>query len=69
MTDRRVLCWGADQVNFGRGAAETDLTPRPAGGGSTFQAISVGQIHVCGLDTGGRLRCWGDTILGALGIR
>ena len=66
-SDSRVFCWGADQTNYGRSAAETDFTPRPIAG--AFSAVSAGQIHVCALDAGGRLRCWGDTILGALGIR
>lgn len=64
-----AYCWGADYATFGRDVSSTDVAPRVAAGGMQFRAISAGQVHVCGLDAGGRLRCLGDSIRGALGIR
>ena len=65
-----TYCWGSDNVNYGQDIASTDqIAPRPAPGGVRFRTVSVGQVHGCGLDDAGRLHCWGDTILGALGIR
>jgi alpha-tubulin suppressor-like RCC1 family protein len=65
-----AYCWGSDNVNHGDDIERTALIgPRPVPGGTRFRTVSIGQVHGCGLDTGGRLHCWGDTILGALGIR
>jgi len=62
--NRFVYCWGSDMIEVWD---HEHLAPRIAAGRTQFSSISVGQLHACGLDPNGRVLCWGDTILGALG--
>ena len=70
VSDRgQLYCWGADSkslTNLAHWAHE--LGPRLVAGGARFNAVSVGQAHYCVLD-GSRAKCWGETMLGALGNR
>jgi alpha-tubulin suppressor-like RCC1 family protein len=71
ITSRQLAyCWGADLLSVGQNDVRRErVEPMLAASATRLRRVSVGQAHVCGIDTGGRLRCWGDTILGALGIR
>ena len=71
ITDREALyCWGADSKSLTDIAYWADeLRPRVVADGTRFAAVSLGPSHLCGLDRAGRLLCWGDTMLGALGAR
>ena len=68
-SDREQLfCWGADSkslTNLAHWAHE--LRPRLVG--DRFHAVTAGQSHYCVIDRSGRARCWGESILGALGPR
>lgn len=65
-----AYCWGADNLNFGQDVARSDeMRPRVAASGLRLRTVSVGQVHICALDMSNRLRCWGDTTLGRLGVR
>jgi alpha-tubulin suppressor-like RCC1 family protein len=71
VTSRQVgYCWGADLLSAGHNNIRNDVVePTPAARGAPLRHISVGQSYACALTTNGHLLCWGDTILGALGIR
>jgi hypothetical protein len=43
-------------------------TPMEVGDGKTFQSLSAGRYHTCGVDLSGAAYCWGDNGYGALGI-
>jgi alpha-tubulin suppressor-like RCC1 family protein len=66
---RKVYCWGADQLSLGERILPESVEPRTAAAGMQFRMISTGLIHACGVDTRGRVQCWGDTIKGAFGVR
>ena len=70
VTDRgQLYCWGADSKSLTDLAHWAhELSPRLVAGGARFNAVSVGQSHYCVLD-GSRAKCWGETMLGALGNR
>lgn len=70
VSDRgQLYCWGADSKSLTNLAHWShELRPRLVAGGARFNAISVGQVHYCVLD-GSRAKCWGETVLGALGNR
>lgn len=61
---RTAYCWGSDMVDVWD---HEHLAPRIVAARTQLRSISVGQLHGCGLDLNGRLLCWGDTVLGALG--
>ena|GEM_PF-407342 len=71
-TEGKAYCWGRNQYGaLGDGGATVGngLTPvavvMPAG--KRFRDISVGQDHVCAVDTDGGAWCWGSAELGRLG--
>lgn len=39
-------------------------TPVPVAGGHTFQSLSAGYFHTCGLTTSGAVLCWGGAPIG-----
>ncbi len=67
--DGEAACWGANdrgQLGTGRvSAAEAD--PETVAGGLSFQVVSAGLRHTCGLDGGGEVWCWGANEVGQLG--
>ncbi len=68
-TSGAAYCWGwssAGQLGNGT-TAYTNPTPVPVSGGLTFQAVSTGYAHTCGLTTTGAVYCWGDNSEGELG--
>ena len=68
-TGGSVYCWGADdrgQLGDGSiGSTVVRLTPGLVASG--FVAVAAGQVHTCGLTTGGAAYCWGDNSSGQLG--
>jgi cysteine-rich repeat protein len=75
LEDRSVRCWGANAYGeLGYGHTEhigDDEAPSEAGdvdlGDVTVLGLAAGGRHTCALLTGGRVRCWGDGLAGALG--
>ena len=77
-TDGRAFCWGTQDLGrLGNGVAVEPppddpvlgpgvRVPVPVSGGLTFESISAGSIHTCGVVTDGRAFCWGGGD-GALG--
>jgi alpha-tubulin suppressor-like RCC1 family protein len=65
----KIQCWGSGvwgQLGDGtRSLYQT--TPVNVSGGETFNALSLGPSHACGLTVGGRLFCWGYDAAGQLG--
>ena len=63
-------CWGDNTYgqlgNMSQGG--TSSTPVRVAGGHSFQSISAGQFHSCGITTGGALLCWGLAREGELGV-
>ena len=49
--DGAAYCWGIPWEEW--------LTPQPVPGGGTFNSLSVGLKHACGVPPDGRPRCWG----------
>ena len=70
ITSRQLAyCWGADLLSIGQNdTRHGQIEPTLVARGAKVQQVSVGQAWVCALSSG-TLLCWGDTILGALGIR
>ena len=67
-------CWGWNlNGQLGAASAETcsgqacSTTPLTVAGGLTFQSLSSGATHVCGLIVSGRAYCWGANDAGQLG--
>lgn len=65
-----AYCWGQNETQAsGIGAGETLFASQPVRveGDHTFQLVSVGRAHVCGLTMDGQALCWGDGAAGQLG--
>jgi alpha-tubulin suppressor-like RCC1 family protein len=64
-----AYCWGDNSYGqLGTGTVTSqEPTPLPVTGGHTFQSVSVGYIHTCGLTTAGDAYCWGNNYHGQLG--
>jgi len=64
-----ALCWGSN--DFGQLGAGVlgglSNTPVQVAGGLSFQSISAGGDHTCGITTGGAAFCWGGNTAGQLG--
>lgn len=60
-TNGSVRCWGDNQ--YGQLGATSGSGPQPplavTGLSGTIAAISIGPLHSCALNTGGRVSCWG----------
>src|SRR5205807_767760 len=46
---------------------QSSLVPVPVTEGLTFSGVSAGDLHTCGLTTGGLVYCWGSDVYGQLG--
>lgn len=78
-TDGVGYCWGGISFSsglynpvMGNGSAMMRYKPHPITvtgipGAKTFQKISVGQYHACGLMTDGEVYCWGNSLYSRLG--
>ena len=65
-----AYCWGNNLWGvLGIGAPDLNqhATPEAVLGGRAFEQISAGSAHVCALDTGGVVWCWGNGTTGQLG--
>jgi len=65
-----AYCWGSDIFGFGSlgtGDSAPHNTPTAVAGGHLFKAIDGGNVHTCGLTTGGDVYCWGWGAWGQLG--
>jgi len=67
-----AYCWGDN--NYGQLGNSANLfthnpnpVPLPVSGGLTFQTVSAGYLHTCGVTTAGSVYCWGDNSEGELG--
>ncbi|MBL8297850.1 MAG: hypothetical protein JNN30_05810 [Rhodanobacteraceae bacterium] len=68
-----VWCWGADysgDLGNGGDVRSLRLLPTPVIGlaGVAAGSLTIGGTHACAATSSGSLRCWGDDLLGALGI-
>jgi alpha-tubulin suppressor-like RCC1 family protein len=67
-TTGAVLCWGANaEGELGSGAFITSVAPVQVAGGGTWQALTAGSAHACGIKAGAAY-CWGLNNVGQLGI-
>jgi alpha-tubulin suppressor-like RCC1 family protein len=68
-TDGKAYCWGQnDNGALGIGTSGTvEYSPVAVAGGLTFQSVTAGQNHSCGLTTSGAAYCWGQNSFGQLG--
>lgn len=69
-----TYCWGPESEKLGIGATSPQYpnrtyhsTPVEVTGAPPFVALSVGQLHACGLTATGDAWCWGDGSDGELG--
>jgi alpha-tubulin suppressor-like RCC1 family protein len=65
-----AYCWGDNRYGeLGNGTAIIGPTSAPVAvsGGLTFQSISAGFQHACGVTTAGAAYCWGSNTSGELG--
>lgn len=73
-TEGRVWCWGdnsSGQLGNGENGEGSDdanqLTPVAVSTDVAFDSIVSGQLHTCGLTSGGEAWCWGAYASGQLG--
>jgi alpha-tubulin suppressor-like RCC1 family protein len=68
-TGGAAYCWGPNDNGQGGLGTQLGFTTEPTAvaGGLTFQAISAGMLHACGVTTAGAAYCWGDNTNGELG--
>lgn len=80
-TGGTAYCWGfAANGRLGNGTTTgpqtcivgnfpwpCSMTPVAVSGGLSFTAVNAGNVHTCGLTTGGAAYCWGLNALGELG--
>jgi alpha-tubulin suppressor-like RCC1 family protein len=70
-TEGVAFCWGLNDLGeLGNGFNYTFPNPNPlplAVPGVQFRQLSATQGHVCGVDTSGRIVCWGSNSTGQLG--
>lgn len=65
-----AYCWGANtdgQLGIGTSTPTPSSTPVAVTGGLTFQAVSNGLIHSCGVTTSEEAYCWGNNNSGQRG--
>lgn len=63
-----AYCWGANgRGQLGRGATNTVGAPAAVVGGVTFDALSAGGQHTCGISAADDVYCWGANQYGQLG--
>ncbi len=79
LADGRITCWGynvygqlglGDTVDRGDAPGElgASLAPISLGAGATIAAVTTGFAHTCTLLTDGRVKCWGGSPFGAVGL-
>src|SRR5207245_2678380 len=72
-TNGAAYCWGINsegQLGTATNAEcgiRCSTIPLPVDGGLTFQSVSAGIYHTCGVTTNGAAYCWGSTSYGQLG--
>ena len=63
-----LYCWGLNTYGqLGDGSNASKDSPALVTGGRSWQAITVGSSHSCGITTGGEVYCWGANTSGQLG--
>lgn len=64
-----VYCWGANNYSQASGTAGTSTvtSPQLVDSGVSYQKISAGFDHTCGITSDGSVRCWGNGVQGQLG--
>lgn len=70
--DKTVWCWGNNQLQqLGAGptgsAIRTATMPVAVAGGGTYEKLSSGGVHTCGIRSDKSLWCWGSNTYGQLG--
>jgi alpha-tubulin suppressor-like RCC1 family protein len=68
--DGKGYCWGYNgEGQLGIGSNDVSLHSRPlaVAGGLTFQRLTTGTSHTCGVSTNNRVYCWGSNDKGQLG--
>ncbi|HEY0713187.1 MAG TPA: hypothetical protein VGF45_10975, partial [Polyangia bacterium] len=69
LSDGTVRCWGDNRNGqLGNGEFGNDRSvPRPVMGLSGVVQLAAGHYSTCAVVTGGKVRCWGRNLFGALG--
>ena len=68
LSDKSILCWGANESHQLGDGSTTD-TNKPTGGGSVFNALGLtsGAYHSCAVLQNRLINCWGFNLDGQLG--
>lgn len=70
-TDGAAYCWGFSNwggaLGDGTTAPSNSTTPVPVSGGHSFQSVTAGVGHSCGVRSDGAALCWGYNFFGQLG--
>src|SRR2546426_265740 len=79
-TSGAAYCWGSNSsgqlggppsaacsIDYYGNGVPCSVIPLAVAGGLTFAAVSAGNVHTCGVTTGGAAYCWGDNTQGQLG--
>ncbi len=68
VTPGGTTCWGQGALGeLGNGTTEPARVPTPVSDAATFQFVTAGYTHTCGLDASGAAWCWGSNFGGELG--
>jgi len=62
-TSGAAYCWGDNtnaQLGYNTGTQGRSPVPGPVSGGLTFEKVSAGAAHTCGVTTGSAVYCWGS---------
>jgi alpha-tubulin suppressor-like RCC1 family protein len=66
-----AFCWGAGRTGqLGNGGPADQFNPRAVstlGAPATYDFLSAGSFHSCGIATNGGAYCWGQDLEGSLG--
>lgn len=67
-TGQKIYCWGLNSKGqLGIGSVAQRTSPTASANTGSFQVVSAGATHACGVQTNQKLYCWGDNAQYQLG--
>ena len=66
--DNVAYCWGSNHHGqLGNGSTTASTKPIRVSGGLSFESISAGNLHTCGVTADAMVFCWGRNENGEVG--